>query len=469
MINDKYNLTKGNILPQLFKVSLPVMLTSLMQMAYNLTDLFWLGNATPDKNVNNGYVASAGFGGFFIWLGAAVFLLVKIGTEVRVAQSVGRQDEESARIYARTGVQLEFILALIYSVTLFLGANLFMKFYPMEPVNYDNSILYLRIISFGLLFYLMNPVFTATLNGTGNTKTPFYISGVGLLLNMILDPIFIKVFHWDIKGAAIATVISQFVVSFIFVCYFFKKHTLLSKAKFFSKIDKEKARDILRLGLPVAIQSALFTMISMYVGRMVAIYDTTSNDAANAVQKIGGQIESLSWLTAAGFQTALGAFVGQNYGANQPRRVLKGVKYSLISMSIYGVVISILMFVFAKTIFSVFLNNPDALPLGIDYLKILAFSQLFMIIEALVGGALNGLGKTVPQSVNSLGFNLLRIPMAFLFIPFFGLNGIWLAITISSILKGLVIYTYYKLYIRKNKMFNDIDLSNNMTSDKIMV
>ncbi|QVK18235.1 MATE family efflux transporter [Mycoplasmatota bacterium] len=466
MTNNKYNLTRGDILPQLLKVSLPVMLTSLMQMAYNLTDLLWLGRATTIKDINTGYIASAGFGGFFTWLGIAIVLLVKIGTEVYVSQSVGRQDENSARIYARTGVQLEVILALIYAIIIFSFAPFWMGLFNIEEIDvFNNAVLYLKIISFGLVFYLVNPVFSATLNGTGNTKIPFIISATGLVLNMILDPILIKVFHLDITGAAIATVISQFTVSLIFVIYFYKKNTLLSKAHFFKGIDKEKALAILRLGFPVAIQSALFTFISMYIAGMVSPY----NKSANAVQKIGSQIESLSWLVAGGFQTALGAFVGQNYGANQPKRVLKGIRYSLLSMTIYGVIISVIMFFLAEGIFRIFTDDSEAIIRGIDYLHILAFSQLFMIIEALIGGAFNGLGKTIPQSIVSLLFNALRIPLAYFFIRFYGLNGIWIAISISSILKGVVIYIWFKLYIRNSTLFKNIDLSKAYSSDKIKV
>ncbi len=466
MLKDKYNLTKGNIIIQLIFVSLPVMLTSLMQMAYNLTDLFWLGRATSDDTVNTGFIASAGIGGLFIWLGAALIFLVKIGTEVRVAQSVGREDENAARIYARTGVQLEFIFGIIYALVIFLFTELWIDLFEIpEKEVYDNAVLYLRIISVGLLFYLLNPVFSATLNGTGNTVIPFIISAIGLGLNMILDPILIIIFKMEISGAAIATVIAQVVVSVVFMLYFFNRHTLLNKANFLSKFDKEKALDILRLGFPAAIQSALFTFISMYITGLVSPF----GKEANAVQKLGSQIESLSWLVAGGFQTALSAFVGQNIGANQPRRVLKGYRYAMLSMSIYGVIISIIMFLYAKPLYQLFSGDKQTIILGIDYLKILAFSQLFMIIEALVGGALNGLGKTVPQSIVSLSFNLLRIPMAYFFMEYYGLNGIWLSITISSVFKGLVIYLWFKLYIKNNDTFKNIDLSNRLSGDKIMV
>lgn len=466
MIMDRHDLTKGNILKQLITVSLPVMATSLMQMAYNLTDLFWLGRATPNEEINTGFIASAGIGGLFIWLSAAIMILVRIGTEVGVSQSVGRKDEESARIFARTGVQLEFLFALVFTTVLFSFTPFWVSLFNIpEQVVHDNAILYIRIISIGLMFNLLIPVFSATIIGTGNTIVPFIISGIGLVLNMILDPILIITFKLGIEGAAIATVIAQITVFIIFLIYFNSTNSLLNKAKFFKKIDKEKAKFILKLGLPAAIQSALFTSISMYISSMVAPF----GKSANAVQKIGSQIESLSWLTAGGFQTALSAFVGQNFGARKLNRVLSGVRYALTTMVIYGIIVTITLYVIPGPIFQIFSNDKNTLVKGIDYLQILAVSQVFMIVESLVGGALNGLGKTIPQSIVSLTFNFLRIPMAYLLIPHYGLNGIWLSITISSIFKGIVIYIWYKLYIRYSHTFKDIDLSKPLSDDKIMV
>ena len=152
------------------------------------------------------------------------------------------------------------------------------------------------------------------------------------------------------------------------------------------------------------------------------------------------------------FQIALSALWGKFWGKKY-HRLLKGVRYALITMTIYGIYISIIFFKESDFIFQIFSSDKETLIRGIDYLKILAFSQAFMITEALVGGAFNGLGKTIPQSVVSLTFNFLRIPMAYFLIPHYGLNGIWLAITISSIFKGTVIYLWYKIYIKYSNTF----------------
>jgi putative MATE family efflux protein len=420
--------------------------TSLVQMAYNLTDLFWLGRVSEDA------VASAGFAGFFAWLGAAVMLLIRIGTEVRVAQQVGRGNLEVAKVYAKTGIQLEFLFGLAYALSLYFYAETWIGFFSIDTeVVRIGAVAFLKILSFGMVFYLLNPVFSAALNGTGNTLWPFLISAVGLVLNMILDPLFILKFNWGLEGAAYATIIAQISVTLIFLVYFKFRHSILSKVNYLSKLDFSKAKDILRLGIPAAIQSAFFTFIAMFLARIVE--DTGVGSTANAVQKIGSQIESLSWLVAGGIATALGTFVGQNYGAEQFSRVFKGIRYAFLSTVVYGLCITGLLYFGAEFLFKIFIpNEPTTLALGKSYLQILAFSQVFMVVESIIGGAFNGMGKTVPQSVTGIIFNLLRIPMAIVFNHYYGLNGIWAAISLSSILKGIVIMIWFKLYVRKTKL-----------------
>ena len=454
-MKNKHDLTEGSIIIKLILVSLPVVATSFVQMAYNLTDLFWLGKYSDDA------VASVGLAGLFIWLSAAIIVLVRIGTEVRVAQNTGRKDHESAKGYAKTGIQVELILAIIYATIIFVFAEPLLRMLSNNEAILGDSILYLRIIAFSLIFYLINPIFSAALNGTGNTFIPFVISAVGLVVNMILDPIFILGLDMGVRGAAIATVIAKFSVTIIFIVYSLYKNSIIAKINIFSKIDLKKAKDILYLGLPAAGQSAFFTFIAMYITGMIDQFD------ALHVNKVGQQIESFSWLVAIGLQTGLGAFVGQNYGAQLYDRVLKGIRYSHQAMLVYGVAISVLLFIYAEFVFGIFLDEPGNIALGKDYLRILAFSQYFMILESITGGAFNGLGKTIPQSIVSIIFNLARIPMAYLFIRYFELNGIWMAITISSILKGSIIYLWFKIHIRKNKVFKKIDLNPVLDAEKM--
>ena len=171
-----------------------------------------------------------------------------------------------------------------------------------------------------------------------------------------------------------------------------------------------------------------------------------------AVQKVGSQIEAISWMTAGGFQTAMATFVGQNYGAKQWPRVFRGYFSGMTIMSIIGILTSLLLIFAARPLFSIFVpGEEETIMYGIVYLRILGLSQLFMCIESTTAGAFNGLGKTVPPSIVGILFNGLRVPAAlFLSSTSLGLNGVWWAISISSIFKGMVLTTWYLIMLKKN-------------------
>jgi Na+-driven multidrug efflux pump len=172
-----------------------------------------------------------------------------------------------------------------------------------------------------------------------------------------------------------------------------------------------------------------------------------------AAQSIGSQIEAISWMTAAGFSTALASFTGQNYGAKQYDRIRKGYRLTLQIAGSFGLLASLLFFLFDKEIFSLFVKEPKAIEVGGDYLRILAFSQLFMVTESVTAGAFYGTGHTIAPSLTGIIFNAIRIPFAFWLVtfPFLGLNGIWWSITITSIVKGTLLPLWY-LYFQHQKM-----------------
>lgn len=438
------DLTSGNILKDLVVVAAPVILTSLMQMTYNITDLLWLG-----KLIDTDAISSAATAGFYVWLASAIFFLGKIGTEIKVAQSMGAKDIDKAKEYARSGIQFTFIISIIYAICLIVFNHELIAFFDIKDINVvKNAENYLFVIAFGIVFYCLNPVFSGAVSGTGTTKIIFVFSAIGLVLNIILDPIFIS-FN-GVKGAAQATVIAQGLMFLLFFFYFKYKNSTFKSIKFTNKLNHKLINEIFRLSLPASIQSALFTIIAMVIGRIVADW---GNDAI-AVQKIGSQIESLSWLTASGIQTAISAFVGQNIGAKNFDRVKEGYIKALLIMSVYGIFVTLLLVVFPEFLFGLFVNDKGSsvITMGVAYLRILGISQIFMILEITTAGAMNGLGRTIPPSVIGILFNLMRIPGVIILSSIMGLNGIWWAICISSIFKGTLLTIWMF-----NGIFRDLD------------
>ncbi len=439
----KKDLTKGRIFDTLVKLALPIMGTSFLQMAYNMTDMIWLGRVGSDA------VASAGTAGFYMWFSFAFIVISKVGAEIKVAMSIGKQEEVEAEKYSISAFQFNLFLAVVYSIIMLLFRNSLINFFNIDnpKVNLD-AINYLSIVSFGMIFPFTNLVLTGIFNGYGDSKKPFLFNTIGLVVNMILDPVLILKLNMGVRGAAIATVFSQFIVFGVFLYYIKSGRSILGKIKLFQKAETHKIKEMIKLGFPVAIQSGLFTFFSMYIAKIIAFW----GPIAIAAQKVGSQIESISWMTAGGFQGALSAFTGQNYGAHEYERIKKGYYSSILIMGVIGLIATLGLFFFAEEIFSIFIPEKETILIGKDYLIIISLSQIFMCLEITTAGAFNGIGKTLPPSIISIAFNALRIPTAFFLAKkmLLGLNGVWWSISISSVFKGSILVIWFFVIIKNN-------------------
>ena len=184
------NLTQGPINRQLFNLAMPIMATSFIQMAYSLTDMAWVGRLGSEA------VAAVGSVGILTWMSGSISLLNKVGSEVSVGQSIGAQNYEDARCFASHNITIALVISLCWGGLLFLFARPIIGIYELEAHITENAIAYLRIISTGLPFIFLSAAFTGIYNAAGRSKIPFYISGTGLLLNIILDPLSFSVSDW---------------------------------------------------------------------------------------------------------------------------------------------------------------------------------------------------------------------------------------------------------------------------------
>ncbi len=440
-MNNSSNILEGNIFRGLIKLAIPIMATSFLQMTYNLIDMIWIGR------LGSLSIAAVGTAGFLMWLGMSLVIIPKIGAEVLVSQSIGKNDEIEAKNSARSALQLVIVFGILYAFILIVFNKQLINFFHINNEYVVNEARqYLKIIGFGIIFAFINPVFTAIYNGYGNSRTPFKINVIGVAINIVFDPILIFYFHMGVKGAAIATIMGHVVVSLIFISKIKCGNDIFNEFNLLKEIDFKKIRSIIKLGIPVGIRSGLFTFIAMIIARIIASW----GPIPIAVQKIGSQLEALSWMTSEGFATATSTFIGQNYGSKNYHRVKKIYYKSIIIMTTIGFFVTLLFMVFPKQIFSIFINEKESLKEGVIYLRILGLSQIFMCIEITTSGAFNGLSKTIYPSVISVVFNLLRIPFALtLSATVLGLSGIWWAISISSMLKGIFAVGGFMYLIKK--------------------
>lgn len=438
-------LTEGKIIGTLTRLALPIMGTSFIQMAYNLTDVMWLGRLSTDS------VAAVGTAGFFLWLAASLVMISQVGIGVSVAQSYGRGDKKEARRYITSGFQLNIAIALTYGAVLYLFREQIIGFFNIREASVsDMAVSYLSIISTGMIFFFMNPVFSTTLNSSGNSVTPFKTNTIGLIINMVLDPLLIFGIgpfpRLEVNGAAIATVTAQIVVTMIFLYIGYMKGTLYSHARIIEKPDLKRISRIAELGIPPFVQMGTHAVVSIIITRLVAGFGSIPI----AVQSIGSQIESISWMTSEGFASAISAFVGQNYGAGKVDRIREGYQKGIRILGGFGIVASLMLIFAAEPLFSLFTpEDPEAIMEGVKYLRILGLSQFFMSIEIGTAGAFNGLGKTLPPTVVGMTLNASRIPLAVIMSStVLGLLGIWWAISISSIIKGIILYSWFSFVLK---------------------
>lgn len=438
------NLTQGPILRQLFNLAMPIMATSFIQMAYSLTDMAWVGRLGSEA------VAAIGSVGILTWMSASISLLNKVGSEVSVGQAIGMQDENAAKSFASHNITISFLISLCWGSLLFLLADPIIAIYQLQSSIAENAAIYLRIIATGLPFIFLSATFTGIYNASGKSRTPFLISGTGLLLNIVLDPLFIFVFDWGTTGAAIATWLSQASVFLLFIYQLKVRKKLLGGFRFFTKLKKQYTFRILKLGVPVALLNTLFAFVNMFMCRLAS---EQGGHIGLVTLTTGGQIEAITWNTSQGFSTALGAFVAQNYAASKFSRVLKAYKTTLWMTMIFGTFCTILFVFYGSEVFSIFVPEEKAYLAGGDFLRIDGYSQLFMMLEITTQGLFYGTGRTVPPAVIGITFNYFRIPLAmFLVAAGLGIDGLWWAVSITSILKGIVAAVWFALL--KKKIFS---------------
>ena len=435
------NLTEGSIRKQLFNLAIPIMGTSFVQMAYSLTDMAWVGRIGSEA------VAAIGAVGILTWMLQSFSLLNKVGEEVTVGQSIGSGNQQEAKAYAAHNLTLALIFSLMWGVIFFSLATPIVSLYKLSPEISAKAVEYLRIVSTAFPFVFLASAFTGVHNAAGLSKIPFYISGAGLALNMLLDPLFILLFGWGTAGAAYATWLSQCMVILLFVYQLKVRNKLWDDFHFFVPLKWKYTLKVVRIGIPVALLNSFFAVINMLMGRTASTYGGHYGLVALTT---GGQIEAIAWNTSQGFSTALSAFTAQNYAARKRNRVEAAYRTTLMMTSIFGVFCTFLYVFYGNEIFSIVVPEREAYMAGGLFLRIDGYSMMFLMLEITMQGLFYGIGRTVPPAVTSIVFNTLRLPLAMLLGAIgLGIEGVWWAICISSILKGIVSFIWFRTLSKK--------------------
>ena len=443
----KINLLDNRIYRNLFMLSLPIMTTSFIQMSYTLMDTFWVGKLGTEA------IAGVGIVAFIMWFANSLVLVSKTGIEIGVAYSVGSKDDKQFRKYIDTSVVINLFMSITFAILLYIFRLDVIKFFNIKSelvISLANS--YLKVVILGVPFTFLNPLFSGVFNGSANSKVPFIANSLGLIINIVLDPILIYGYfglpELGVRGAAVATTLSQIIVTSIFMIFSIKDGKILKGFNLIKNFSKPTFYEVLRLGVPTAFKSCIFAFISTILLRIIASW----GESAVAAENVAVQIEAINWMTVEGFSIALCALIGQNYGAKNYDNIVLGYKKGLKIILGIGIFCSFFLYFSSDYIIRLFIKNDiNTIRMGVSYLKILAFSEIFLALEIGISGMFNGLKNTKTPTIISTFSNALRIPLAYLvFYLKLDISYMWIVISFCTFLKGILNYIFFKRFIKKN-------------------
>ncbi|SDC98153.1 putative efflux protein, MATE family [Terribacillus halophilus] len=438
--------TKGRIMQQLITFAGPIMLTNLLQVSYQFIDSLWVGNLLGSNALGAVTVSST------VLLTILAFIIGINNTTLTVlSQQRGRGDEKGLRDYLNAFVVVLGSLSIVVGIIGLLFSRQIVVMLNTPAAMIDEAKVYLQVNFLGILFLMGYNFIGTVLRALGDSKTPLRFVFIAVMLNTILDPLFISGFGWGIQGAAYATVLSQ-AVAFLLGIWYTLRHKLAPLSVPFLP-TKEQVWLILKLGIPSGLQ-----MMVIYAG-VTAIMSVVNSFGGAAVAGFGAsqRIDSLITLPAMALGTAVNSMAGQNIGIGRWDRVKEIAKYGALYNFAIMLVIAVLVFILAKPLTSLFIEEKEAVSFGTDYLMIIAFFYPFIGLNFILNGIVRSSGAMYQVLIlNILSFWLLRYPLTYICSSLIGQNGIALGMGISFILSSAFSFSYYKWgKWDKKKLFED--------------
>lgn len=437
-------MTEGNIWMLLIIFSIPLILGNLLQQMYNTADSIIVGNF-----VGSNGLAAVGSGTALINLIIAFSQGAAVGAGVIVSQNLGARDKQKTKLAVHTAMCIAIILGVILSaIGVIFSRDLLVWMKTPKSVLKD-SVLYLQIYCGGLIFNVIYNMATGILNAAGNSKRPLIYLAIASVTNIILDLVFIKALKWGVKGAAIATDISQALSCVLAVGYLLRVN---SDYKFIVKelkIHGNTAKQIIRVGLPTAIQNMVISFSNVLVQSSVNSYGATAMAGYAAYLKIDG----FNILPVLSISMAVTTFTGQNVGAKKPDRVKKGMWNALIMGVVYTVIIGVVLLLTSHTVLGLFTKNNEVIAYGQLAMKYFCPFYFLLGILNILAGTVRGAGKGVPPMLILLFsmciFRILWIKIA---LPFYStIDGVFILYPISWFVGMvlMIIYTKFGKWLPK--------------------
>jgi len=395
------DMTSGPILPKMIRFSLPLMLTTILQLLYNAADMIVVGRFAGATAL-----AAVGSTGAISGLLVNLFLGLSVGANVMVAQYYGANLKSGVSESVHTSVLLSFVGGIVIGVLgIFLSRPLLVLMATPEDVL-DQAVLYMAIIFAGMPANLTYNFAAAVLRAVGDTKRPLYYLTFSGLINVLLNLLFVIVFHMGVAGVAIATVVSQ-VVSMILVirCLMRQEGPLKLEMKKL-RIHKDKVIQIARIGLPAGLQSSMFSISNTLIQSSINSFGSVAMAGNTAAANIEGFIMG----PLGAFHSATMSFVSQNYGAKKFDRLGKCVWYGVLLVMVGALLLGVPAKIFGETLLGIYAEEQDVIDWGMIRLNIMAIGYVIGCAgDSFVSGSRGTGNSLVPMLMSILCICVFRI------------------------------------------------------------
>jgi putative MATE family efflux protein len=428
--------TVGKEAKLILQFSVPLVLGNIFQNLYNVIDSVIVGRFL-------GKEALGAVGASFPIIFALISMVIGIGSGAStvVSQYFGAKKMEEVK---RT-IDTIFIFFLFSSILITVSGIVFSRqiFMLMGLPNeiLPNAVAYLNVYLLGMFFFFGFAGISSILRGLGDAKTPLYFMVIATVNNILLDLLFVVVFGWGIKGVAFATILAEGGAFVSAIVYLNKKHPVIHLSFRKYTFDREIFKSCIRIGLPTGFQQSFVAFGMMAIMSIVNGFGTNAVAAYSAAMRI----DSFVKMPAITFSSALSTFVGQNLGAFQEQRAKTGLRATLLFSTIYCIFVSLIIIMFGKHIMSIFTTDQAVIKIGQDYLVIVSSFYLIFSVMFSFTGFLRGAGATlIPMITTFTALYIVRIPAATMLSGLIGVNGIWWAEPLGTLVGLSILLIYYR-------------------------
>ena len=431
--------TQGGIMNRIVLFSVPMLIGNLFQQMYNLADAMIVGQFVGGKAL-----AAVGSAGIFLGFLIALLMGLCTGASVVVSQFFGARQERQLKRTISTTLLFLVSLAVLLSAIGYVCMPLFLGMLRVPDDVFDDTLIYLRILMFGVVFLMLFNLYDSLLRALGDSRTALYCLIFSVMLNLVLDYLFVAVLHWGVAGAAYATVASMFMCIIPCYAYISRKIPLLKLGR--PVFDRCLFRVILRYSIPAALQLSLVNFASLTIMRLVNTFGSSVSAGYSAALRL----EQIALMPANSISMASASFVGQNIGAGLEQRARRALRATMVFMVCLSLVLSAVLLLFGQGLLSLFLRSSDAnyvaiLTAGTDYLRIIALFYCLHSTLFAFNGFFRGVGDAVIVMVLTVTSLTIRSLGAYAMVYLFGMGtqAIAFSIPIGWFTTSLIGWIYY--------------------------